>query len=251
VRALILAAGEGRRLRPLTQTCPKPLLPLGQGSTLEHSLGLLRRHGVDEVAINLHHLAEAIPARLGDGQAAGVRITYVREETLRGSAGTAKSLGAFLDDTFFVLYGDVLTDIDLDELAERHVSSGAVATIALQEVDDPSRCGIAELDDDDRVVGFVEKPARGEAAGNLANVGVYCLEPEALAVVGRGETADFGRDVFPRLLARGRHVAGFRTGSYVLDIGSPERYEQARRDLRSGRFVPAWGEPAVAEVERC
>jgi NDP-sugar pyrophosphorylase family protein len=239
VKALILAAGEGQRLRPFTESCPKPLLPLGDASLIEHSVSLLRRHGVEEIAVNLHHLPDAIPARLGP------EITYSYEERLLGSAGAAKRLAGFLDERFFVIYGDVLTDADLTALAERHAESGAVVTLLLFEADDPSRCGIVELDEDDRIVRFVEKPRPGEAEGNLANAGVYVLEPRALEILEDGATADFGRDVFPRLLERGEHLCGVQSGAYVLDIGSQERYAQAQLDVASGRFTPAWAVEAA------
>jgi mannose-1-phosphate guanylyltransferase len=234
VKALILAAGEGQRLRPLTETCPKVLLPLGDGSPIEHSVALLRRHGVDEIAVNVHHLADVIRARLGP------ELTYSYEERLLGSAGAAKRLAGFLDEPFFVLYGDVVTDVDLSALAERHTEAGAVATLLLYEVEDPSRCGIVELDEDDRIVRFVEKPSPGEAEGNLANAGIFMLEPRVLDLIDEDTPADFGFDVFPRLLARGDILCGFRSDAYVLDIGSPERYAQAQEDLASGRFTAAW-----------
>ena len=159
MRALILAAGEGTRLRPLTLTCPKPMLPVGGRPVLEHLVRLLRRHGVTEIAINLHYRPEVIVRHFGDGARFGVSITYSPEERLLGSAGAAKRLEWFFGETFFVLYGDVLTDLDLGSLVDRHRARRAAATLALYEVEDPTRCGIVEVAADGRIVRFAEKPA--------------------------------------------------------------------------------------------
>jgi NDP-sugar pyrophosphorylase family protein len=238
MRALVLAAGEGRRLRPLTLRMPKPMVPVGGRPVLEHLLALLRAHGVDEVAINLHHRPEAIVDHFGDGRAFGVAITYAHEPRLLGSAGAARALDGFLTDTFLVLYGDVLTDADLSALAARHRAAGGAGTIGLYEVPDPERCGIAELDGSGRVTRFVEKPAPGAVAGNLANSGIVVLEPSVLREVPPDRPYDFGLHLFPRLLERGAPLFGARLDGYVLDIGSPERLAQAEADYRAGRYRP-------------
>jgi len=237
MRALILAAGEGTRLRPLTADRPKPMLRVGDRPLLEHLVRLLRRHGVHEIAINLHYKPEPIVDHFGDGQRFGVQITYSHEDSLLGSAGAAKQLEWFLDDTFLVLYGDVLTDLNLTALVEHHHARAVAGTIAVYEVDEPTRCGIVQLGPDDRVVRFVEKPSSA-AFGTLANAGVYVLEPSVLQAVPAGQPFDFGHDLFPRLLAQGVHLSGYRAASYVLDVGSPERYAQAEADWREGRFRP-------------
>jgi NDP-sugar pyrophosphorylase family protein len=239
VRALVLAAGEGTRLRPLTLDRPKPMLPIGGRPILEHLVALLRRHGVTEIAINLHYKPRMIVEHFGDGAGYGVSITYSFEERLLGSAGAAKRLEWFLSEPFLVLYGDVLSDLDLGGLVERHRARGAQATLALYEVEDPTRCGIVELAGDGRIIRFVEKPAPEAVVGNLANAGIYVLEPEVLGLVPPGQAFDFGRDVFPLLLERGGSVYGHRTPGYVLDVGSPERYAQAEADLRTGLFRPS------------
>jgi mannose-1-phosphate guanylyltransferase len=250
VKALLLAAGEGTRLRPLTADCPKPMLPVGGRPILEHLVTLLRDHGVNELAINLHYKPRAIVDHFGDGRAFGVSITYLPEERLLGSAGTAKALEWFLTEPFFVLYGDVLTDIALTALANRHLQRRALATLAVYEVDDPSRCGIVELDADGWVQRFVEKPPPGAITGNLANAGIYVLEPEILRYIAPGQPADFGADVFPRLLGLGLPVQGERADGYVLDIGSPTRYAQAQVDFQLGRFRAGSGQsPTAAMVQ--
>ncbi|MHB8491832.1 MAG: nucleotidyltransferase family protein [Solirubrobacteraceae bacterium] len=249
MKALLLAAGEGTRLRPLTDRIPKPMLPIDGRPLLEHLVGLLRAHGVTEVAINLHHRGEAITDHFGDGTGLGVRIVYSHEESMLGSAGAAKRLERFLDEPFLVLYGDVLTDVDLTRLGALHRRSGAAATVAVYPVDDPARCGVVELDATGRVRRFVEKPAPGETESSLGNAGVYCLEPDVLSLVPPEAPSDFGHDLFPRLLDSGRTMVAYHDpGAYYLDIGSIERYEQAQSDARAGRIdLPALAGPdAVA-----
>ena len=239
MRALILAAGEGSRLRPLTLDRPKPMLPMGGRPLLEHSIQLLRRHGITEIAINLCYMPRAIVDHFGDGSDFGVAITYSREERLLGSAGAARRLDWFFNDTFVVLYGDVLTDIDLGVLLVEHRRRGALATVALKDVHDPWRCGIAQLAADGRIVRFVEKPS-GRSVGRLANAGVYALEPEVLDLIPPERPYDFGGDVFPRLIKRGLPIYGHRTDAYVIDIGSPKRYARAQADLRGGLLRQFW-----------
>jgi NDP-sugar pyrophosphorylase family protein len=236
MRALILAAGEGQRLRPLTLCMPKPMVPVGGRPVLEHLIALLHLHGIHEIAINLHYRPEAIVNYFGDGKKFGVEITYSHEKQLLGSAGAARALDTFLTDTFVVLYGDVLTNIDLSALVARHRTTGAAGTIALYEVSEPSRCGIAELDASGRMTRFVEKPAPGTVRGNLANSGILVLEPDVLHEIPPGEKYDLGLHLIPKLLARGMPLYGERLDGYILDIGAPDRLEQAEDDYRTGRF---------------
>ena len=236
MRALILAAGEGTRLRPLTADRPKPMLPIGGRPLLEHLVSLLRQAGIREIAINLHYRPEAIVQHFGDGSAFEVEITYSRERQLLGSAGAVRRLAWFFDRPFMVLYGDVLTDANLAQLVDEHRRRPAEATIALCEVEDPSRCGIAQLEADGSVSSFVEKPARSAPGRHLANAGLYVLQPSVLEVIPASGPADFGRDVFPALLRRRQRINGWRLSSPAIDIGSPERYVEAQDAYRAGRF---------------
>lgn len=236
MKALILAAGEGTRLRPLTLDRPKPMVPLAGRPILEHLVGLLRLHGVTRVAINLHYKPEAIVDYFGDGRHFGVSIEYSWESRLLGSAGAAKQLEWFLTEPFVVLYGDVLTNLDLSALARKHAERSSLATLALYAPDDLTRCGVVELAADDRIVDFVEKPAHA-LPGHLANAGVGVFEPDVLNFVPHGRSFDFGHDVIPMLVARGLPVFGHVGDGYILDIGSPERYAQARADAHAGVFV--------------
>lgn len=253
MKALLLAAGEGTRLRPLTLDRPKPMVPVGGRPVLEHLVALARVHGVSEIAINLHYKPAPLVAHFGDGARFGVSISYSHEDELLGSAGAAKQLEAFLDETFFVIYGDVLTDLDLTVLAAHHRSSGALVTVALYEVEDPTRAGIVDLTPDGRIRRFVEKPAPDQVFGDLANAGVYVVEPAVLGYIPAGCRFDFGSDLFPLLLDRGLPLAGLRAPGHVLDIGSPERYQQAEADWQAGRFAGLPGAPArptIPEVTR-
>src|SRR5579872_7407537 len=161
MKALLLAAGEGTRLRPLTLDRPKPMLPLGDRPMLEYLVRLLREHGITEIAINLHYKPEAIVRHFGDGRPFGVSITYSFERCLLGSAGAARKLDWYFGrEPFLVLYGDVLANVNLTALLAHHQAARADGTLALYEVEDPTRCGMVELDDDKRITRFVEKPAR-------------------------------------------------------------------------------------------
>jgi NDP-sugar pyrophosphorylase family protein len=235
VKALILAAGLGTRLGPLTAKCPKPMLPIAGRPLLEHSVHLLRAHGVREIAINLHHHPEVVVAHLGDGRPFGVKLVYSREARLLGTAGAAKRLSAFLDEPFYVLYGDVLTDLNLSRLAAWHRARRAVLTMTFYRVEDPTRAGIAEIDADGRVQRFKEKPDRAEVFSDLAGTGIYVAEPEILDGVPPGCFSDFGQHLIPWLLERGAPVYGQLADGYVLDIGSPERYRRVQVDAEEGR----------------
>ena len=234
MKAIILAAGAGTRLRPLTDTCPKPMLPIAGQPLLAHTLGWLRAHGVSEAALNLHHLPEVVRRGLGDGDAWDIRLRYSFEPELLGTAGAARAIAerfpGWLDQTFLVVYGDMLLDLDLADLETFHRSRGAVLTMALKHTTIPQSQGMVELDQAGRVLQFVEKP-RNWAAGDLANAGVYLCEPAVLAAIPPG-FADFGHDTIPALLSHGQPVYGQPARGYLLDIGTPEAYAQANRDWK-------------------
>ena len=239
MKALILAAGEGTRLRPLTLDRPKPMLPIAGRPLLEHTIAWLKRHGITQMAINLHHRPEAITEHFGDGRRWGVQIVYSHEEQPLGTAGAARRLQSFFGDTFVVVYGDVLTDMDLTAMLDSHLSHRAkvgrvplLATIALYRVPNPSECGLVGLDGDHRITCFVEKPPPEAVFTDLANAGVYVLEPAILAYVPPDTGYDFGHDLFPRLLESGIPLYGHPLGpqEYLIDIGSLEKYRRAQRE---------------------
>jgi NDP-sugar pyrophosphorylase family protein len=238
-KAMILAAGHGTRLRPLTDRLPKAMVPIAGRPLLEHTIELLAAHGVREIAINLHTHAGIIADHLGDGSRFGVQITYSFEPQLLGTAGALKAMeDFFVDGPFFVVYGDVFTRVNLDRLLLHHRSHRALATISLRRPDDASQCGIVEQDGDGWITSFVEKPEYAvDAADAWANGGVYVLEPEVLRHVKSGIEQDFGRDVFSALIRSEQAVTGFRSEDACWDIGSIERLRQVDELLRSSRRV--------------
>lgn len=236
MKAMILAAGEGLRLRPLTWTTPKPMLPVGGRPLLEHLVCRLRDHGVREIAVNLHHRAEVIRDHFGDGSAFGVSITYSYEKDLLGSAGGVKKVESMFDGPFFVVYGDVLSNLDLTALARFHRARDAALTMAVFPAGEPTRCGIAQMDEDGRVRRFREKPPADEVFSPWASAGIFVAEPRVLRFVPPGVPFDFGADLIPLLIDSDLPVYGFAADGYVLDIGSPERYRQAQRDAVHGRL---------------
>lgn len=237
MKALILAAGEGTRLRPLTLTCPKPMLPVGDAPLLVYIIRWLRGQGIQDVAINLHYLPDVITGYLGDGSGFGVNITYSPEDPILGSAGAAKRLERYLGSPFLVVYGDMLLDVNLDTLVKLHGSGGAQVTIGLMEVDDPSTKGVVQMDERGRVLRFVEKPRPGEIQGRLVSAGIYLVEASALERIPEGSYYDFGHDLIPLLLGEGAPVFAHLLDGYLLDIGTPDSYQKAQEDVsRLGRY---------------
>jgi dTDP-glucose pyrophosphorylase/phosphoheptose isomerase len=228
MKAVILAAGEGTRLKPLTERYPKPMLPVGGRPLLEHLLELLRSHGIREVAINLHQHPEVVTDYFGDGSRLGMKILYSHEERLLGTAGALKKLSSFLDDTFVVLCGDLLTDADLTSLTEFHRWRDAVATTALYRVEEPGRAGLVDVATNGRILQFEEKPPPDRRFTDLACAGIYIFEPSVLAEIPDESPSDLGRHLFPRLIDKRLPFYGLEGLGQVLDIGSAERYALAQ-----------------------
>ncbi len=232
MQALILAGGEGTRLRPLTSTVPKPVVPLVDRPFIAFMIDWLRGHGVDDIVMSCGHLASGVRNVLGDGDAFGVRLRYMEEPRPLGTGGALKYAEDLLDERFLMLNGDVLTDIDVSAQIAAHERTGARATLALYPVDDPSAYGLVRVDDDGAVREFVEKPAPDQIDTHNISAGVYVLERAVLDLLEPGAPASIERDVFPRLVGDGLfgHVA---TG-YWKDIGTPERYLEATFDILEG-----------------
>ena len=238
---MVLAAGEGTRLRPLTLVLPKPLVPVANEPLLARTLRLLADQNVRDVAVNLFHRPQAILDTLGDGRALGLSdLRYSFEETLLGTAGGVRRVGPdFLNETFLVLYGDNLYHFDVAPLVAFHRDKKAVATIATFHAANPSACGLVITDENGRVTRFQEKPPPAEVFTNTANAGVYVLEPVIFDHLPPGDFAlDWGKDVFPGLLDGGR-VFSCPLNGYLQDTGTPETYRQANRDALEGRAGPA------------
>ena len=232
MQALILAGGEGTRLRPLTSTVPKPVVPLVDRPFIAFMLAWLREHGVDDVVMSCGHLASGVRNVLGDGSAFGVRLRYVEEPRPLGTGGAVKYAESLLDERFLMLNGDVLTDIDLTAQLAQHERTGAIATLGLVPVEDPSAYGLVRTSADGTVKAFVEKPSSDQIDTNRINAGAYVLERSALDGLTPGEPASIERDVFPELVGRGLY--GYSAEGYWLDIGTPERYLVGTFDLLEG-----------------
>ncbi len=236
---MILAAGEGIRLRPLTLETPKILLPIGGVLLVEYTLAWLKSHGISEVAINLYHLGSKVKNYLGDGSRFGMKIVYSEEETLLGTAGGVKRMEHFFDGTFVVFYGDNLTDFDLSTMVEFHREKKALATLAIFESPNPSDVGVVEMNRNERILRLVEKPKSAIPnfqSSVLSNGGAYVLEKEVLDYIPSGRFSDFARDIFPELIASGLPVYGYRLRpeDYLLDIGTMDKYQQSNKDVKAG-----------------
>jgi mannose-1-phosphate guanylyltransferase len=242
MQALILAGGEGTRLRPLTTTVPKPVVPLVDRPFIAFMLDWLRSHGVDDIVMSCGHLAAGVRNVLGDGGAFGVRLRYVEEPHPMGTGGALKYAESLLDDRFFMLNGDVLTDIDLSAQLAQHERTGAIATLALTPVEDPSNYGLVRTDADGGVTEFVEKPAPDQIDTRNISAGAYVLEGAVLEMLAPDQPASIERDVFPRLVGKGLY--GCVAEGYWLDIGTPERYLEGTFDILEGTVGTAFGERA-------
>lgn len=228
MKAMILAAGEGTRLRPLTSTLPKALLPIGGHPVIEHQLYWLKSHGIQEVIINLYYFGERIKDFLGDGSHFGMNIYYSPEKSLLGTAGGVRKVSHFFDGTFVVVYGDVLTTFDLSAMLKFHQQKNAIATMAIFESQNACAVGIVELNEDGRILSFVEKPRSPIAT--LANGGIYVLEREVLDYIPERAFFDFAYDVFPRLIQLRLPLYGYvlKPDDYLIDIGTPDKYYEAQ-----------------------
>ncbi|GFK94223.1 UTP--glucose-1-phosphate uridylyltransferase [Fundidesulfovibrio magnetotacticus] len=223
--AVVLCAGLGTRLRPLTDTCPKPMVPVAGVPVLERTVRHLAAHGFTDVCVNLHHLPHKVRAHFGDGHAFGVRLHFSDEPELLGTAGALNAFRPLLRQPFLVWYGDVLSAFDVSALTRAHQASGAQATVGLYRVDNPTQCGLVDLDGAGRITRFVEKPP--VAFTDLANAGVYACEPSVLDFIPPQGFSDFGRDVFPAMLAAGAELHGHAIDEPLIDVGSPEKLERA------------------------
>jgi NDP-sugar pyrophosphorylase family protein len=246
VKAVVLVGGEGTRLRPLTFTTPKPLLPIANQPHLERQLSWLAAHGVDEAVLSLGYLPDAFEAyfpeqRFVHPRHGCVALRYAVEDEPLGTAGAIRFAATGIDERFVVCNGDVLTDLDLGAMVDFHDQRGAEVTISLTEVEDPSAFGVVPTQPDGSVIAFVEKPPPGKAPSTWINAGTYVLEPEFLDRIPPRLNVSVERETFPRLLEQPGRLFGFRSDAYWLDIGTPEKYLQANHDVLDGRDggVPA------------
>ena len=235
MKAVVMAGGEGTRLRPLTSNQPKPMVPIVGKPCIEHILELLHGHGFDEVVITLAFMPQAIRSYFGDGDSLNMSIEYSVEELPLGTAGSVRLASSLLDETFLVISGDALCDVDLGALVERHQEAGAAVTIGLKSVDNPLEFGIVVTDEDGKVERFLEKPSWGQVFSDTINTGIYVLEPEVLKHVPAEGPYDFSKELFPLLLEMGRPIYGHVMEGYWQDIGNLDQYRQANFDALDER----------------
>ncbi|MGF7239223.1 MAG: sugar phosphate nucleotidyltransferase [Frankia sp.] len=236
MRAVVMAGGEGTRLRPMTANLPKPLLPVVNRPIMEHVLRLLKRHGFDETVVTVQFLAAMVRTYFGDGDDLGMHLDYATETTPLGTAGSVKNAeDALRDGTFLVISGDALTDIDLSGLVDFHRRHGALVTVALKSVPNPLEFGIVITDGNGRIERFLEKPTWGQVFSDTVNTGIYVMEPEVLASVPAGVPVDWSKDIFPALVAAGAPVFGCVVDGYWEDIGTIDTFRRAQADVLNRR----------------
>ena len=238
MRGMVMAAGLGTRLRPITWEIPKPVVPVCNRPIVAHLTKLLADHGVDEVIANLHWFPDVVKKSLGDGSKFGVDLSYSYEDELLGTAGGVRNVSEFLtagdDDVFVVLAGDALTDIDLGALVAAHRSNGGVATLAVKQVDDVSQYGVIVTDGEGRVQGFQEKPDPAEALSNLCNCMIYAFSAEIFDYFPESDPVDFANDVFPALLSHDVPFHVHEIDTYWNDIGTLPEYINGNLDALAG-----------------
>ena len=236
---MILGAGIGSRLDPLTRSLPKPLVPIVGKPVMGHLIDLLRRHGVTEIMVNVQYLGQTVIDTIGDGSAYGISVHFSREEALCGDAGGVKRVESFFrdggDDTFLVIGGDDLTDTDIGRIVRAHKENGATATLGVTPVEDPSEFGIVVADDKGFITRFQEKPKKGEAFSNLANTGIYVFNTKVFDFIPADTFFGFGNNVFPELMKAGEPMLSVPSEAYWKDVGNLTIYRQAQRDCIDGR----------------
>ncbi len=237
MKAVVLAGGEGTRLKPLTYRRPKPLMPVAGRPCIDYVLRALASSGFHEIIVTTAYLSDALIKSIGDGLEYNASILYSFEENPAGTAGAVRRVANFIDDTFVVAMGDLLCDVDFKALHDFHKRKGGVVTIALTEVEDPLQYGIVGLDENGRIAKFKEKPKKEEAFSNLVNAGIYVLEPEVLEFIPTDQKFDFAKDLFPKLLSKGVPLYGSKLEGTWMDIGRPHDLLKASMEIvrREGR----------------
>ncbi|MCX5751200.1 MAG: NDP-sugar synthase [Candidatus Saganbacteria bacterium] len=236
MKALIMAAGYGTRLEPLTKGVPKPMVLVVNKPILEYNIELLQKFGIKEICMNIHYHPEQIENYFQDGSRFGVSLTYSYEEKLLGTAGGVKKMAELMgiDETFIVISSDNLTDINIGKMVAYHKSKKALVTIALTEVEDVANYGVAVMNTDGRITGFQEKPAKEEAQSKWANAGIYIFEPEVLDLIPDGNFYDFGKELFPKLVEAQGSIFGYQMVEYWGDVGNIEAYLKTNADALQG-----------------
>ena len=235
MKAVIMAGGEGSRLRPLTCNRPKPMVPIANKPVMEHIIELLKKYGIRDIAVTLQYMPEKIKDYFGDGSEFGVNLKYFTEDVPLGTAGSVKNAEEFLDETFIVISGDALTDINLQEALEFHKKNCSIATLVLKKVECPIEYGVVVTAADGKIRRFLEKPSWGEVFSDTVNTGIYVLSPEVLNYFEKGVVFDFSKDLFPILLKKEEPMYGFVTQDYWCDIGDLDAYVGVHADILDKR----------------
>ncbi|HRW04149.1 MAG TPA: sugar phosphate nucleotidyltransferase [Caldilineaceae bacterium] len=235
MKAVVMAGGDGARLRPLTIGRPKPMVPLVNKPVMLHILELLKSHGITDIVVTLRYLASVIQDFFGDGSHLGMNISYVVEDSPLGTAGSVKHAAQLLDDTFLVISGDALTDFDLQSIIHAHQEHEVLATIALAHVPNPLEYGVVVTNEQGYVSRFLEKPGWAELISDTVNTGIYVLEPEALDLIPTNKPYDFSMELFPSMLEKGIPIYGHSAEGYWCDVGNIPEYQRATSDLLYGR----------------
>ncbi len=235
MKAVVMAGGEGTRLRPLTSSRPKPLVPILNKPCMQHTIELLKRYGITDIVVTLYYLADEIEGYFGDGSELGVNLIYTVEDTPLGTAGSVKKAEEYLkDDTFIIVSGDALTDLDVEKALAFHREKQSVATLVLQHVDNPLEFGVVITDDSGRIRRFLEKPSWGEVFSDTVNTGMYILEPSIFEYMQPDKSYDWSQDIFPQILAEEKPMFGYVLGEYWTDVGSLQQYRQAQYEMLGG-----------------
>ena len=245
IKAVLMAGGKGSRIRPLTLSRPKPLIPVANRPMIEYIVEKIRNSGYNELVVTLSYLKNQIKTLLKEDYS-DMNIKYSVEETPLGTAGGVKKASKYLNDTFFVLSGDVLVDVDLNKLLNFHKKNHALATMVLTPVETPSHFGIATLDNQKQIIKFLEKPSNCEIFSKLANTGTYVLEPEIFDYINKKGELDFSQDIFPKLIEEKRGIYGYVFEGYWNDVGRPRTYLQANYDVLNEKINP---EPAGEKLK--
>ena len=247
MKAVVLAGGEGTRLKPLTYRRPKPLMPVAGRPCIDYVLRALASSGFHEIVVTTAYMSDALIKSIGDGLDYNASILYSFEENPAGTAGAVRRVGNFFDETFVVSMEDILCDVDFKALYEFHKRKGAAVTIALTEVDDPTQYGVVGLDANGRIAKFKEKPKKEEAFSNLVNAGIYVLEPEVLEFIPPDQKFDFAKDLFPKLMSKGLGLYGSKIDGVWMDIGQPHDLWKAGIAIVSREGKPLHRKDVVSE----
>src|SRR5256885_16850103 len=235
MKAVVMAGGEGSRLRPLTIRRPKPMVPIAGKPVMEHILNLLKRHGITEVIVTVQYLASNIEDYFGNGSQFGMRITYSREDVPLGTAGSVKNAEEQLTEPFLVISGDALTDYNLKDIIEYHQEKKALATLTLAHVHNPLEYGVIITNEEGHITQFLEKPSWGEVFSDTINTGIYVLDPAIFAYFEKDKPFDFSQELFPYMLKKGDPIYGYVAEGYWCDVGNLAEYMQANADVLQGK----------------